>query len=219
MLWVMDRREHHRAQLRLPARLRWTSPFGQKTEVCKTLNVSRGGMLVPCEESHAPGVPLWVTFPYDSSLPDGQPELLARVVRSVGPSGTPSGPALPDIDAFQQPAAALQFEAAPRPASNGNGHLRTLERRASPRRRVALPIHVRARDIPWFEEAMTVNVSSEGMLFLSSREYEPGQQLFLSFGASAFVPWSSAGEFRSTVVRVEPVPRSSALAITIRRVA
>ncbi len=59
----MDRREHHRVQLRLPARLRWTTPFGQKTEVCTTVDVSRGGMLVPCREPHAEGMPLWVTFP------------------------------------------------------------------------------------------------------------------------------------------------------------
>jgi PilZ domain len=80
---VMDRREHHRVQLRLPARLRWTTPFGQKTEVCETVNVSRGGVLVPCQEPHAEGMSLWVTFPYDATLPYGQPEILARVVRSA----------------------------------------------------------------------------------------------------------------------------------------
>ena len=79
----MDRREHHRVQLRLPARLRWTTPFGQKTEVCTTVDVSRGGMLVPCREHHADGVSLWVTFPYDPSLIVGQPEILARVVRAA----------------------------------------------------------------------------------------------------------------------------------------
>ena len=81
--WAMDRRDHHRVQLRLPARLRWTTPFGQKTEVCTTVDVSRGGMLVPCREPHAEGTPLWVTLPFDSSLIVGQPEILARVVRSA----------------------------------------------------------------------------------------------------------------------------------------
>ena len=79
----MDRRDHHRVQLRLPARLRWTTPFGQKTEVCTTVDVSRGGVLVPCREPHAEGMPLWVTFPYDNSLIVGQPEVFARVVRAV----------------------------------------------------------------------------------------------------------------------------------------
>ncbi|MBV8513705.1 MAG: PilZ domain-containing protein [Acidobacteria bacterium] len=79
----MDRREHHRVQLRLPARLRWTTPFGQKTEVCTTVDISRGGMLLPCREPHAEGMPLWVTLPFDPSLTVGQPEILARVVRAV----------------------------------------------------------------------------------------------------------------------------------------
>jgi hypothetical protein len=78
----MDRREHHRVQLRIPARLRWTTPLGQTTEICETLNVSRGGLLVPCKENHATAMPLWVTFPFDATLPFGQPEVLARVVRS-----------------------------------------------------------------------------------------------------------------------------------------
>ena len=79
----MDRRDHHRVQLRLPARLRWTTPFGQKTEECASVDVSRGGMLVPCREPHAEGMTLWVTFPFDASLTVGQPEVLARVVRAV----------------------------------------------------------------------------------------------------------------------------------------
>jgi hypothetical protein len=78
----MDRRDHHRVQLRLPARLRWTTPFGQKTEVCTTVDVSRGGMLVPSREPHADGMPLWITFPFDASLIVGQPEVFARVVRA-----------------------------------------------------------------------------------------------------------------------------------------
>src|SRR6476646_6083502 len=79
----MDRREHHRVQLRIPARLRWTTPLGQKTEFCETLNVSRAGLLVPCKENHAAGTSLWITLPFDATLPFGKPEVLARVVRSA----------------------------------------------------------------------------------------------------------------------------------------
>src|SRR5215471_14842442 len=77
----MVTREHHRARIRLQARLRWTTPFGQKIELCQTIDASRGGLLLSSGESHSVGVPLWVTFPYDASVPDGQPEVLARVVR------------------------------------------------------------------------------------------------------------------------------------------
>jgi hypothetical protein len=232
----MDRREHHRVQLRIPARLRWTTPFGQKTEVCDTLNVCRGGVLVPCKEAHAPGMPLWVTFPYDAAVPYGQPEVLARVVRSAiaeqsvpsangggkKPSANGEKPAVAhaaeNANGVYVPAAALRFEIAPRAVSNGNGYRPELERRTSPRRRLALPIRVRPEHVPWFEETMTLDVSNEGLRFLSSREYEPGQHLILSFEPAASSPWPGAHEFRSLVVRAEPMPRSSALGVTIYRV-
>ena len=208
MWWFMDRREHHRVQLRLPTRLRWTTPFGQKTEVCETLNVSRQGILVPCEEPHAPGVSLWVTFPYDAALPYGQPETLAKVVRSANAG---------EAAAQHGPAAALRLEITPHRSSNGNGHHREFERRASARRPLAWPIHVRPGNLPWFEEAMTADVSAEGMSFLTSREYESGLHLFVSFEPTALVPWPIGNEFCSVVVRVERVAQSAALTVGIRR--
>ena len=77
----MDSREHRRVRMRLPVRMRWTTPFGQKIELGETIDVSRSGLLVSTKEFHTPGVTLWVTFPYDASLSDGQPEILARVAR------------------------------------------------------------------------------------------------------------------------------------------
>lgn len=235
----MDRREHHRVQLRIPARLRWTTPFGQKTEICDTLNVCRGGVLVPCKEAHAPGMPMWVTFPYDASVAYGQPEIMARVVRvgiaerSVAPekggegrsatNGNGSGAASEHAAAengagVYVPSAALRFEIAPKHASNGNGHRREVERRGSARSHLALPIRVRPENVPWFEETMSLDVSNDALRFLSSREYEPGQHLIVSFEAAAASPWPPASEFRSVVVRVERMPQSAALAVTVYRV-
>jgi len=77
----MDSRQHRRVRLRLPVRLRWTTPFGQKIELANTIDVSRNGALVSTKEPHSKGVMVWLTFPYDASLSDGQPEILARVVR------------------------------------------------------------------------------------------------------------------------------------------
>src|SRR6266851_4432580 len=139
----MDRREHHRAQLRLPVRLRWSTPFGQKTEVCKTLDISRGGLLVPCNEAHALGVPLWVTFPYDPSLRDGQPEMLAKVVRvTPGSNGfaasAPLASANKLTNVFEVPAVALHFQPAFHPESNSNGHAK--EREQSPRTAATLAL-------------------------------------------------------------------------------
>ena len=210
----MDRREHHRAQLRLPVRIRWNTPFGQKTEFCKTLDISRGGLLVPCQETHAPGVPLWVTFPFDDSLGSAQPEMLAKVV-SVRPARNGNG-SQATVDATER-AVALHFTLPFRPEGNGNGHPKERERRNSPRRALAIPVRVRPPHIPWFEEAMTIDISAQGLRFLSSREYQEGDSLLIAFEPAASAPWPTASETHARVLRVERVPESAALAVTISR--
>ena len=211
----MDRREHHRAQLRLPVRIRWNTPFGQKTEICKTLDISRAGLLVPCQEMHAPGVPLWVTFPYDSSVGDSQPEMLAKVVRvRLARNGNGNKPAR--VGSCEN-AVGLHFALPFRPESNGNGHARDRERRESPRRPLAIPVRVRLEHIPWFEEAMTIDISAHGLRFLSGREYQKGDRLQVSFEPTAAGRWPTASETAARVVRIEPVPESAALEVTIFR--
>ena len=210
----MDRREHHRAQLSLPIRIRWNTPFGQKTEVCTTLDISRGGLRVPCQEAHALGVPLWVTFPYDTSLGDGQPEILAKVVR-VGLAHNGNGSRSLHHNTMKQ-ALALRF-APPVPEANSNAHAKDSERRDSPRRALALPVRVRPEHVPWFEEAMTMDVSVHGLRFLSSREYQEGDRLLVSFETGASAPWPTAAETSARVLRVEAVRESAALAIAIIR--
>jgi hypothetical protein len=216
----MDRREHHRVHLRIPARLRWTTPLGQKTEVCNTSNISRGGLLVPCRELHTVGLPLWITIPFDASVPYGQPEILARLVWSRNGIGQDTAAQTTEsTDEFHMPAATLQFEIASRPESNGNSHQRELERRTSPRRHMALPVHVRPEGVPWFEEAMTVDLSDEGLRFLSNREYQPGQYLIVSFQPSVSSPWPDARAFRSLVVCVERARQNPTLGVTVLHLA
>jgi len=64
-------RDYYRVRISLHARVRWTTPLGQKIELSETMSVSPGGLLLSTRELHTPGVPLWVSFPYDSSLPEG----------------------------------------------------------------------------------------------------------------------------------------------------
>jgi len=241
----MDWREHHRVQLRIPARLRWKTPLGQTTELCETLNVSRGGLLVPCRENHAPGTPLWITFPYDTTQPFGQPEVLAYVVRSelvamrVAPHYAGAKEAserdietVQALDPLSVPGemvfasyVALQLEIKARTNSartenghgNGNGDHREVERRTSVRRAVAVPIRVRLEHVPWFEEAMTIDASNEGLRFVSCREYQLGQHLVVSFEDAILSPWPASAEFRSLVVRVDSLPQAFTLAVTIFR--
>ena len=239
----MDTRKHRRVRLRLPARLRWTAPLGQRVETGETIDVSRSGLLVSTKVPHAPGVSLWVTFPYDASGANGQPEVLARVVRCQGvPEGEHFNGAHEKISFERESkregsakrkefargvgvceapptfAVAVQFDGKSHPASNGNSHRLDPERRGNPRRSLAVPVRVRPEGVPWFEEAMTVDFSSNGLRFRSHREYRPGEFLKIAFEESTSTPWPGSGEFRSRVVRLEPAPDSDALDVSVCRV-
>ncbi len=239
--YFMQTREHHRVRIRLPARLRWATPFGQKIELSETLDVSRGGLLLSTKELHSAGASLWVTFPYEASLPDGQPEVLARVVRSgealevvqadtarakVRPQTASAQARSAKSDKFARAlgmseapatfAVAVCFEEHAHPGSNGNRERHHPERRASPRCSLGVPVRVRPEHVPWFEEAMTLDFSSRGMCFRSQREYSLGEQLKIALEDSASTPWSG-GEFRARVVRVSPAPDGVALDVSVCR--
>lgn len=202
----MVSRAYRRARMRLPARLRWTSPFGQKIELAETMDVSRGGLLLSSMELHAPGVPLWVTFPYDASFREGQPEVPARVVRSEGSSAAPLPFSL-----------AISFEGQARFVSNGNGARRDPGRRQSSRRSLAMPIRVRPENVPWFEEAMSLDLSPRGMRFRSRREYATGDLLRIALEDASSTSWPGSGEFRAKVVRVSPSGDGVALDVSVCR--
>ena len=274
----MNYRQRHRARISLPVRLRWNTPFGQKIEFGESIDATRNGLLVACNEQHALGMTLWVTFPYDTSLPEGQPEMPARVVRSTsapekmlsvgrqkglrltnapgktscgntqeklgdenGNSHTPTTIAAkyfrwvlglnqplprnhtgPDAgkssEGFATPVALALHLETPLSPSSARSRPEENERRASARSGLALPIYVRPEHVPWFEEAMTVDVSAQSLRFLSNRDYEPGTYLVVSFESSSSTPWPAGKEFRSRVLRVEPVPNSPSLAVTVCRV-
>ena len=239
----MDSRQHRRVRMRLPVRLRWSAPFGQKIELGETIDVSRSGLLVSTKESHTPGVTVWITFPYDASLSNGQPEILARVarcnealevIRSTNAREkvqTGSAPQQERSAKLDQPAGAVGISDAPatfvvafhlkeraHASSNGTATRQGTERRGSVRRGLAVPVRVHPERIPWFEEAMTIDISAKGMRFRSHREYELRDHLKIVFQDGASAPWRGTAEFLSEVVRVAPVLGSAALDVGVRRV-
>lgn len=239
----MDSREHRRVRMRLPTRLRWSTPFGQKIELAETIDASRSGLLISVKESHASGITVWVTFPYDASLSDGQPEVAARVVRcgevleairaanargkvlSENATGkdrsAKPGQLVATLGIADAPATfalAVYFEGRLHLGPNGNVRRDQPERRSSSRRALAIPVRVRLEQVPWFEEAMTIEISAKGLRFRGHREYQPGDQLRIAFEHSASTPWNGEAEFRSRIVHVEPAADSSALDVSVCRV-
>jgi PilZ domain len=202
---TLERRRHRRTPLALPIRLRWPGPFGQCVEVRKTLDVSRGGALVEARCSFTSGASLWVTFPFDPALPDGSSEFPARVVWAV-PGGSGSR-------------VAIAFEVAGHiTAVNGNRLHRANEHRSSLRRTLSIPVRVRLCALPWYEDAMTLDFSADGLRFLSTRLYEPGNHLCVSFMNQSFPsPWAARPEVPALVVRVEPLAGSNQVAVALCR--
>jgi hypothetical protein len=215
-----ERRLHHRVTLALPIRLRWPGPFRQAVEVRHTLDISRGGALVESDGPHSPGTIVWATFPFDEGLPDGFPELPARVVRVVsGERGT---------------RVAIGFDVALPRAGGENGPRPANERRASQRQAVCVPVRVRASHLPWPEETMTLDISKGGLRFLSTCLYEPGSRVYVSLESRTF-PWCWAAihqepflhqgecsprielEVAARVMRMEPVAGSNQVAVALRR--
>jgi len=182
--FALELRKHPRAQLQLPVRIRWQSALGMRLETARTIDVSRGGLLVhraqPCT---APGR-VWVVFPYHpNSGFSVQPETPARVVRVENDAG----------GGFR---AGLHLEARMRVSSLPPGS----ERRAHPRVPFALPIFVRSVDSSWPEESMTLDVSPAGTSFETSHIFASGDAVFVKI---PWGEWEKAGELLGRVVRVE----------------
>lgn len=239
----MDTRRHRRVRMRLPVRLRWTAPLGQKIELAESIDVSRSGLLVSSKETHSCGTSVWVTFPYDASLRDGQPEVAAHVVRceemleviratnarekiqtenqsarELSAKLNQLAHAIGIAEAPVTLAVAIHLEEHQRSPSNGNAPDRENERRSSARKALAIPVRVHPERIPWFEETMTIDVSAKGIRFRSHREYALGEHLKIVFADPASAPWHGTGEFLSQVVRVASVPGSAALDVVVCRV-
>jgi len=193
----VEMRKHPRAQLGMPARIRWRGPLGMRMEITRTIDVSRDGVRVPRSESCEIGSRVWLTFPFDSTASAAvQPETPAHVVRV-------------ERNSQRSYDVSLQLEMPPR---NGE-RAKNKERRSCSRITFAIPMFVRAAGSPWPEESMTNDISRAGARFESALMYNMGDTIL------AKIPWGEwerAGEIRARVVRVEagtlrpgPAPQSN----------
>ena len=193
----VEMRKHPRAQLGMPARIRWRGPLGMRMEITRTIDVSRDGVRVPRSDSCEIGSRVWLTFPFDSNASTAaQPETPAHVVRV-------------ERNSQRGYDVSLQLEMPPR---NGE-RPKNKERRSCSRITFAVPMFVRAAGSPWPEESMTHDISRAGARFESALMYNMGDTIL------AKIPWGEwerAGEIRARVVRVEagtlrpgPAPQSN----------
>ena len=85
-----------------------------------------------------------------------------------------------------------------------------IERRLWPRTVIGVPIAVRASSCPWAEETMTLDLSADGLSFITPRVYNPGDTVKVAM-LPGVTPagWGSPGEISAHVVRVAPIAISS----------
>ena len=181
-----ERRTHPRAQLRLPARLRWQGPLGLRVEMTETVDVSRDGVLVHCKDPCQFLLRVWIVFPFvrgaGVSVQPETPGRIARAVPAIG-GGYWVGVRVENADLGLK-----------RPAEQ--------ERRRSERVLCALPIFIRLAEAPWPEESMTHDLSSQGAGLETSHLYSPGQAVIAQI---PWGEWSMRGQIRGRVVRTEPL--------------
>lgn len=189
-----ERRRYARTHLHLPLRIRWRGPFRLLSEVNKTLEVSRDGVLLHRAENWADRTRLWVTMPFDPSETAGlQPEIPARVVRATP---LPGGGRL----------LALHFELPPRRSA-----AKRLERRANPRLPFALPISVRRIGAYWPEATMSIDLSQHGVRFEAARFYACGDTVSVHIPCGS---WAEQGEIPGRVLRVEAIDSEQVPTVT-----
>ena len=181
---ISEQRLHPRAQIELPVRLRWITPFGYRFEISQTIDVSRTGLLLSLPEACDPGARVWVTMPFDPAETVAQPETPARIARS-------------ELVSSMRYRVALEFK----PPDISTQHRANRERRRSARVFLALPVTIRPARTPWPEETMTTDISDGGMRFETVRFYSVGESLLIQ---SHYGNRARMGEIAAQVVHIEP---------------
>lgn len=82
-----------------------------------------------------------------------------------------------------------------------------------------MPARIRAGGMPWFEDAMTLDVAAGSLRFLTAREYAIGERLGVAF--PSFVPWNALAkdaEAAAQVVRVRKHSREVLQEVAVLRI-
>jgi PilZ domain-containing protein len=177
-------------------RIRWRDSFGLQSEVAQTLDLSRNGILVPCNEAWSNRTRFWVTLPYDADDTTGlQPEMPARMVRTAH---TRSG--------ARQAALHLQV-----PHSGIRSKFE--ERRSSPRLPFSLPVTIRRDGAYAAEVTMTIDLSYVGVRFEATRFYAADDFVHVHIPSGS---WAERGEIPGRVLRIDSIGRELANAAMSR---
>ena len=111
----------------------------------------------------------------------------------------------------------MHFEDAAHAQSRENGSRVANKSQNGAGSKISLPIRVRPQHVPWYENAMTLEVSRDKLKFVTNREYAFGQPLLVSFETGSEAPWSGDGEWETRVTGIEMEAGKESLCVTVRK--
>lgn len=197
-----DLRQHPRVPLVLWVRVRWLGVLGLEQEITETIDTGRGGLLTSSACERAVGSPAWVTFPYDVNSAEAVPEFPSRVAHCAASDSGGHRIGL----AFLSNGHSGQNNHREFPAKrksfwrrSRNINVGPLERRATSRTSLALPVTIRREASPWPDETMTADISSRGISFSTVQVYHEDETISLSLPDGR---WAVSGNHSARVVRV-----------------
>ncbi|MBI3404514.1 MAG: PilZ domain-containing protein [Acidobacteria bacterium] len=174
----------------LQVRVRQIAPPRNLTEVARTLDVSRNGILFRTRQPYDMRQTLWITMPYSPNGIASDPEFPGTVVRLDKKDGGDVEVAL-----LFHSGRADQFH---HMQNTTAVPIQSDEKRAKSRVRMALPVRVREGATASAEETTTIDVSRTGILFQTDRQYSIGQTVWV---AMPYQPGREPEEVEARVVR------------------
>lgn len=184
-----ENRTRSRVRFDMSVRVRQIGPPRDSIEIAKTLDVSRNGVLFRTRQPYQMNSTVWLILPFNPKAPIQEPEFPGTIAR---------------IEQMEDGTAEIgvRFHNARADRITGMFDTRvapveTSERRAKDRAKLSLTIRV--RDTAGVEITNTVDVSRTGVLFRSNKDYQIGQQLWVTV---PYTPETPPEETEARVVRI-----------------
>jgi Tfp pilus assembly protein PilZ len=173
----------------MTVRVRQIGPPRDSIEIARTLDVSRNGVLFRTRQPYQLHSTVWLILPFNPKAPIQEPEFPGTIVR---------------IDQMDDGTAeiGIRFLNARADRLLGGFETRAAPQEASERRtkdRARLSLTVRVRDAAGVEITNTVDVSRTGVLFRSNKDYQIGQQIWVTV---PYTPETPPDEVEARVVRI-----------------
>lgn len=184
-----DNRTRPRVRFDMAVRVRQIGPPRDSIEISKALDISRNGVLFRTRQLYQMHSTVWLILPFNPKAPIQEPEFPGTIVRiEQMEDGTAEIGIRFHNARADRPTGMYDTKAAP---------VETSERRAKDRTKLSLTIRV--RDAGEVEITNTVDVSRTGVLFRSNKDYQIGQQLWVTV---PYTPETPQEEVEARVVRI-----------------